>query len=971
MQDSGISDNAAAAQTVEFPEGVTAVSGGALIQSGTAVKPGDEIYISVDIPEGKELVFLTVNGVPVANGTLYTVGDEAVIINTAFADIPEESFLLQFPEGVVVTRNGQPTESGSRIYKDDLINIKTDVPEGLLLRSLTMNGLPIGDDTDVTVYGGDIYITAEFEADIPGDMLPENIEYTVSIPENVSVIRDDVILENGSTVNMGDILYIKAVAPEGMELESLTVGGAPAENGTYYTVGYENVVIDVGFGVKKLTLFVSDNVTVIRNDEILENEAPVNYGDELYIKAIAPEGMILDKLTLNGEAFENGTYYTVTADSLVIEALFAPETREHFTLSFAEGISVARDGELLENGAEIYEGDVLEISADVPEDGTPVNITVNGEGFENGASFTVGTADVDIAFADDSGDEQDENAELTIVFPENIIVINGELILSSGDTVESGNELIITAGAPEGMVLSSLTVNGEEFTAGDRYTVGGENVVIEAFFEEAKEEPANTAYDAQTEKTVSLNSELEGMSGGTRIFTRMSFFPGSSSINLTNTSDAYEVAQEAVTALEGEIDAEDFYSFDISIHDEDRDENIHKLEEGFITFRIPIPDDLADHSGKIKVYHLDGDTPELLVSEEVLDDDGVRKLQFTSSEFSPFMFAVDVSASIDGVNDADLTAQDNGDGTATYSTDDSDEDGGSEDSEDKDGAEDTKQVPVIKVTLPTMTNYIFNPYRLKVKVNEEGEESSEEIVSEGFSVINQGNCKVDIYMNAVVKEQKGSFEISDDPDFGRLENSKAAFIYIEAGKSDGNGGYTYADGYTGADGQIIVRKERSEAGKIMSLDSPEAVGGTSVGQIKIKGRAGVDPDNAWSESDTADILLTFRIVLSEEQNADAAQPESTDSDEQPDSTEPENTNSGEQPDSTQPENTDSDEQPASTEPENTDSDGQPDSTQPENTDNDEQPDSTEPENTDNDERSDSTEPESSDSDEQSDTATDE
>lgn len=89
----------------------------------------------------------------------------------------------------------------------------------------------IGDFPTITVEDGELDITA----------------YTVTIPEHVVVTRNGIKLNNGDVVYQNDELRIEAVAPEGKRLVSLTVNGKEFISGDTYTVGSENVHIEVLF----------------------------------------------------------------------------------------------------------------------------------------------------------------------------------------------------------------------------------------------------------------------------------------------------------------------------------------------------------------------------------------------------------------------------------------------------------------------------------------------------------------------------------------------------------------------------------------------------------------------------------------------------------------------------------------------------------------------------------------------------
>lgn len=107
-----------------------------------------------------------------------------------------------------------------------------------------------------------------------------------------------------------------------------------------------------------------------------------------------------------------------------------------------------------------------------------------------------------------------EKYAVTITEPENgtIKVMNGDAAVNSGDKVEKGTELTITAEPSEGYVLGSVTVNSVELE-GNTYTVN-EDVTIAATFnatkvsasvESANTEQGSVAFEGRDESSVTVD----------------------------------------------------------------------------------------------------------------------------------------------------------------------------------------------------------------------------------------------------------------------------------------------------------------------------------------------------------------------------------------------------------------------------------------------------------------------------------
>lgn len=84
--------------------------------------------------------------------------------------------------------------------------------------------------------------------------------------------------------------------------------------------------------------------------------------------------------------------------------------------------------------------------------------------------------------ADNKGSEEHEPFDLTISKTKATVTVKrlGKTISAASDILYNGDVLTITAEADEGCTMSTLTVNGEDFTSGDKFTVAGHNVAIVA-----------------------------------------------------------------------------------------------------------------------------------------------------------------------------------------------------------------------------------------------------------------------------------------------------------------------------------------------------------------------------------------------------------------------------------------------------------------------------------------------------------
>lgn len=153
------------------------------------------------------------------------------------------------------------------------------------------------------------------------------------------------------------------------------------------------------------------------------------------------------------------------------------ETPENGTITVMNG-----DVELT-SGTEIEEGTTLTIEATPAEGYVLETLTVNGEAFTSGNTFTVTSATtISATFA-----QEVSTYAVTWATPENgtLTVKNGDTELTSGTEVEEGTVLTIEATPAEGYRLETLTVNGEELENGNEFTVVAETAISATFVKDS------------------------------------------------------------------------------------------------------------------------------------------------------------------------------------------------------------------------------------------------------------------------------------------------------------------------------------------------------------------------------------------------------------------------------------------------------------------------------------------------------
>ena len=246
-----------------------------------------------------------------------------------------------------------------------------------------------------TLYVGDFKLMKQVQA---GEI--ETYTVTWAEPENgtLTVTADTGTLQNGATVEAGTSITVTATPDEGYELETLTVGGKTFTSGESYVVEANTEIVATFAEVPPTMYTVSwaepenGTLTVTTDTGTLQNGATVEAGTSITVTATPDEGYELETLTVGGETFTSGESYVVEANT-EIEATFAEVPPTMYTVSWtADNCDITvktAEGTTVEKGGEVAEGTKLTITATAADGYELESLTVNGDDFENGATWTV------------------------------------------------------------------------------------------------------------------------------------------------------------------------------------------------------------------------------------------------------------------------------------------------------------------------------------------------------------------------------------------------------------------------------------------------------------------------------------------------------------------------------------------------------------------------------------------------------
>lgn len=219
------------------------------------------------------------------------------------------------------------------------------------------------------------------------------------------------------------------------------------------------------------------NTTVVVKDQ---NNTTLSDGDLLIegtvitITATPSTNYTLAELTVNGASFTSGSTYTVYT-GVRINAL---STNQYDISIYADDhttLTVMKGGEEVEDGDYVTFGDVLTITASYSTGYEKDGLTVDGNAFTSGQTYTVAGHSVEI-----DGTSKAQAKTLTITQTNaSVVVMVGETQVNSGEPIYYDDVLTVTATASDGYTLGTFTINGVNATSPATHTVTA-NVVIVA-----------------------------------------------------------------------------------------------------------------------------------------------------------------------------------------------------------------------------------------------------------------------------------------------------------------------------------------------------------------------------------------------------------------------------------------------------------------------------------------------------------
>ncbi|OCW94926.1 hypothetical protein A9168_04415 [Macellibacteroides sp. HH-ZS] len=324
----------------------------------------------------------------------------------------------------------------------------------------------------------------------------ESFDGTISIVSGTSVkvkvtpltsYAFEKIVVNGGTPIVENDYIIENVT------ETTTIATSVVKMYTFTIVKPENCDIEVEYLPAPLISSVAGLLT-ITPDEAGNVTLKVKSGTSFSFKVIPDEGYALERITASGTTKSVNPYVVTPVNSDMIISASVVKTRtvtiakpinSTLLVSYTEPLGSASKEKTLSD-VQDYDG-IL-----VVKEGTPLTVTVNpttgyqfsktlvGSEISNANPTLIPTVTTDLNI---STEVTKKKYTLTITPPSNgtIKVMAGSTQFVSGDQVEHGTELTVTANAQAEHELTSLTVNSEDLTSGSTYMVSGP-VTVQAVF---------------------------------------------------------------------------------------------------------------------------------------------------------------------------------------------------------------------------------------------------------------------------------------------------------------------------------------------------------------------------------------------------------------------------------------------------------------------------------------------------------
>lgn len=165
----------------------------------------------------------------------------------------------------------------------------------------------------------------------------------------------------------------------------------------------------------------------------------------------------------------------------------------------------------------------------------------------------------------------------------------------------------------------------------------------------------------------------------------------------------------------------------------------------------------------------------------------------------------------------------------------------------------TTELPTIKVTVPTESDLMLNPYKITLQ-DEEQNDVNDKIVSVDSEILNESDVKVAVNVasfQAIKGENSGVVFATAPFTAGKEPTTKSVFAYLDIIEEDGEHKEYNKDNA----GQLVLSDKAAKKDAMIVLDEEDGVA-----NFAIKGDVVSKPTVAWTKQDTFNTVLKFTFT---------------------------------------------------------------------------------------------------------------
>ena len=477
---------------------------GERLRPGAEVHEGEQLTVvarasSASGTDG-ELELLTVNGVPIESGRVYTVpGGQDVAVEATFGSKNTQRILLaQRGKGEVTLQAGGVAKAFPYVASaGELFKVKAKASTGWQLRKLLWGSQPIEDGAENLLAGtGDVTVFAHFAEESQED---KQYLYLPIVPGGrVVVSSDGKLLGSATEVRAGQVLTIEMRPDAGFR------AGAVYVNGDWLS-GSKYVVPSKGDVEVKAIFRRSDAVTIAlvqvgsgllqatQGGEVLRHGAVIGTRDaggtvsvpaNVAVSAKAGAHQQLVSLTVDGEEVASGASkversYTLESSAIkgdvTVKAVFGTEDEQVLSVDIVGNkggrVEVQNGSGVQFTSGSVVTGETLSFVVRADEGWELEWLKVNGNGHDPASAFHVAAENVRVA-----AKFRLRTYHLSVaVLPEagsgEVTVTRGGTKLDDGGEIHFGERVKVAAVGAGGRVVKGISVEGARQVGEGEYEV--------------------------------------------------------------------------------------------------------------------------------------------------------------------------------------------------------------------------------------------------------------------------------------------------------------------------------------------------------------------------------------------------------------------------------------------------------------------------------------------------------------------